>query len=126
MQFDYGMTLDHLITDFSLEFDEGNFLCSPTFRIKQFRYRLTSANAKEILELCKSRNLSFTPIGVVQGWSPQTYLSGIKELIDAGFKYLAIGGMARGSNSEIEPLLLRYWSSHSRKWGGFTFSACSI
>lgn len=104
--FDYGMTLDHLITDFSLEFDEGNslFVRQPSEQMK-FRYRLTLDNAKKILELCKSRNLSFTPIGVVQGWSPQTYLSGIKELIDAGFKYLAIGGMARGSNSEIEPLL---------------------
>ena len=103
--FDYGMTLDHLITDFSLEFDEGNslFIRHPS-EVMKFRYRLTLDNAKEILALCKSRKLSFTPIGVVQGWSPQSYLSGINELIEAGFKYLAIGGMARGSNSEIEPL----------------------
>lgn len=104
--FDYGMTLDHLITTFSPEFDEGHslFVRQPSEEMK-FRYRLTLNNAKKILALCKSRKLSFTPIGVVQGWSPDSYLSGIKELIDAGFKYLAIGGMARGSNSEIEPLL---------------------
>jgi hypothetical protein len=104
--FDYGMTLDHLITKFSLEFDEGNslFIQQPTDEMK-FRYRLTLDNGKEILRLCNSRKHSFTPIGVVQGWSPKTYLDGVHELIDAGFKYLAIGGMARGSNSEIEPLL---------------------
>ena len=104
--FDYGMTLDHLVTEFSLEFDEGEslFVRHPSDQMK-FRYRLTLDNAKKILELCNSRNLSFVPIGVVQGWSPQSYLSGIKELIEVGFKYLAIGGMARGSNSEIEPLL---------------------
>jgi hypothetical protein len=104
--FDYGMTLDHLVTEFSLEFDEGEslFVRHPSEQMK-FRYRLTLDNAKKILELCNSRNLSFVPIGVVQGWSPQTYLNGIKELIEDGFKYLAIGGMARGSNSEIEPLL---------------------
>ena len=104
--FDYGMTLDHLITTFSLEFDEGNslFTQQPSDEMK-FRYRLTLDNGKEILRLCNSKKYSFTPIGVVQGWSPQSYLAGIKELIDFGFKYLAIGGMARGSNSEIEPLL---------------------
>ena len=104
--FDYGMTLDHLITTFSLEFDEGNslFTQQPSEEMK-FRYRLTLDNGKEILRLCNTRKYSFTPIGVVQGWSPQSYLDGINELIEAGFKYLAIGGMARGSNSEIEPLL---------------------
>ena len=104
--FDYGMTLDHLITTFSLEFDQGNslFTQQPTDEMK-FRYRLTLDNGKEILRLCNSPKYTFTPIGVVQGWSPQSYLAGINELIEAGFKYLAIGGMARGSNSEIEPLL---------------------
>ena len=104
--FDYGMTLDHLITTFSMDYDQGNSLFAeePTEEMK-FRYRLTLNNAKTILQLCKSGNLSFTPIGVVQGWSPQSYFDGIKELIDAGFTYLAIGGMARASNSEIEPML---------------------
>ena len=104
--FDYGMTLDHIIPEFSLDYEEGYSLITaePTPQM-EYRYRFTLNCAKLILKKCKSRNLSFTPIGVVQGWSPQTYLSGIKELIDAGFKYLAIGGMARGSNSEIEPLL---------------------
>ncbi len=62
--FDYGMTLDHLITTFSPEFDEGHslFVRQPSEEMK-FRYRLTLNNAKKIHALCKSRKLTFTPTG---------------------------------------------------------------
>ena len=104
--FDYGITLDHLITVFDVEYDEGQslFTREPTEDML-FRYELTISNAKRMLELKQQRKLNFEPVGAVQGWSPLSYHMAIRDLIEAGYRYLAIGGMARASNSEIEPLL---------------------
>jgi hypothetical protein len=106
--FDFGITLDHLILEFDPSYDEGHslFRAEPTEKM-QHRYRISIDNAKEMLRLVRNKNLSFTPVGSVQGWSPDSYHAAATELIEAGFDYIALGGLARASNNDIIPTLQR-------------------
>lgn len=104
--FDFGISLDHVIVDYDLAYDEGRELFTqvPTDDMK-YRYRLTLSNAKRILNLVKRHDMTFKPIGCVQGWSPVSYHNAIKELIDCGYDYIALGGVAKASNEVIIPIL---------------------
>ena len=71
----------------------------------KYRYRITLDNAKKMLEIAHQKKSKVKLIGSVQGWSPKTYHSGIKELIRAGFDYVALGGVAKAPNETIIPIL---------------------
>ncbi len=74
--FDYGVSIDHLII--------------PAFYpVKEYRYNLTRENAREFIELHRAGGCTFTPIGVAQGWSPETYKQAVAELLDWGYQYVA-------------------------------------
>ena len=92
--FDYGVSIDHLIV--------GPF-AEPGVREK--RYDLTRKNSEEFLKKHQQRDFQFTPIGVAQGWSPESYATAVKELIEMGYDYIALGGLARAQNREILPIL---------------------
>jgi hypothetical protein len=106
LKFDYGISLDHMILEFHPEYDEGAslFLKTPSPEMER-RFRLTIDNAKEMYRICAERNYAFKLIGAVQGWSPQSYLCGIQELVSAGFTYLALGGVAKASDLQIRSVL---------------------
>lgn len=92
--FNYGVSIDHLIA--------GPF-GEPGIRDK--RYDITRKNAEEFLKKYQQGNFGFTPIGVAQGWSPESYAKAVKELIEMGYEYIALGGLARAQNREILPIL---------------------
>jgi hypothetical protein len=92
--FNYGVSIDHLIV--------GPF-AEPGVREK--RYNLTRKNAEEFLKKYQQRDFQFTPIGVAQGWDPESYAKAVKELIEMGYDYIALGGLARAQNREILPIL---------------------
>jgi hypothetical protein len=104
--FDLGITLDHVIVDYDPEYDEGValFTKEPTDDMV-YRQRVSLDNAKAMLKLCKKRKSRFKPIGSVQGWSPGSYHDGVKELIKAGYDYIAIGGVAKAPDKVIVPVL---------------------
>jgi hypothetical protein len=56
------------------------------------RYELTLSNAEDFLRLSR-RYPSFTPLGVVQGWSPASKAAAAHQLEAMGYQYLAVGGM---------------------------------
>ncbi len=90
--FDYGVSIDHLII--------------PAFYpVKEYRYNLTRENAREFIELHRAGGYTFTPIGVAQGWSPETYKQAVAELLDWGYQYVALGGLARAKTEEIYAIL---------------------
>jgi queuine/archaeosine tRNA-ribosyltransferase len=90
--FDYGVSLDHLIV--------------PAFYpVKEYRYQITRENAREFLRLHRARNYTFTPIGVAQGWSPETYRDAVIELLEWGYTYIALGGIARTQTRDIYDIL---------------------
>jgi hypothetical protein len=90
--FDYGVSIDHLII--------------PAFYpVKEYRYNLTRENAREFIELHRAGGYTFTPVGVAQGWSPETYKQAVAELLDWGYQYVALGGLARTKTEEIYAIL---------------------
>ncbi len=90
--FDYGVSIDHLI------FAELE-------KERERRWEVTLKNAEDFLRLHRSGKYTFTPIGVVQGWSPESYRRGARELIKIGYDYIAIGGLVRSTTKDIIDIL---------------------
>ena len=93
---DYGVSIDHLIV--------GQFA---TPGIREKRYELTLDNAFWFMQKYKERSHSnFTPIGVAQGWNPESYATAVQELIKMGYNYIALGGIARARTQDILEILM--------------------
>jgi hypothetical protein len=90
--FDYGVSVDHLIL--------------PAFSsVKEERYRITRENARAFLEGYRAGNYAFIPIGVAQGWSPESYGYAVSELLSWGYQYIALGGLAHTPTTKIIEIL---------------------
>lgn len=92
--FDYGVSVDHLIF--------GPF-AEPGIREK--RYNLTLKNAEDFINQHRDGIYQFTPIGAVQGWSPQSYSKAVQKTIAMGYDYIALGGLARAKTEDIIEIL---------------------
>lgn len=92
--FNYGVSIDHLI--FGQYAKEG---------IREKRYEITINKAKEFLEQYHAGNYSFTPVGAIQGWDPESYAKAAKAYIDMGYDYLALGGLAYAKTQDILDIL---------------------
>ncbi|NJK81440.1 MAG: queuine/other tRNA-ribosyltransferase [Chloroflexaceae bacterium] len=91
--FDIGVSIDHLI--FS-GFDLSD---------KQRRWHITMHNAEAFLRLHQQGRYTFIPMGVAQGWNPETYQQAVRRLIQMGYNSIALGGLVRSSNHEILQIL---------------------
>lgn len=65
----------------------------------KFRYDLTLRNAEEMWELYQEDDYSFRLMVAVQGWNPDSYVKAVNSVLDMGYQYLGIGGVA-GSHEE--------------------------
>jgi len=84
--FTHGCSPDHIIFEFRKEGDR-----KPTTDEQQ-RYDITQTNARAFLR--ESKHIpEFVPIGVVQGWSPESMATAAKALEKMGYGYIALGGM---------------------------------
>ena len=92
--FDLGVSIDHLIV--------GGFAAPG---IREQRYDLTMKNAAEFIQKHRERGYRFTPIGVAQGWDPESYANSVKENINLGYDYIAMGRVARATGREIIEIL---------------------
>jgi len=90
--FDYGVSIDHLIIP-------------AVYRVREYRYRLTRENAYDFLQQHRAGHYTFTPVGVAQGWSPETYRNAVIELLDWGYTYIGLGGLARTKTETILEIL---------------------
>ena len=97
LEFDYGISVDHVILGFDERHDELDD--APEEWTK--RQELTLELAREFFETHKRNNLFFKPLGVAQGWSPKSYAHSVAELQKIGFRYIAVGGMVPLKTSEI-------------------------
>ena len=57
------------------------------------------------IERHRAGGYTFTPVGVAQGWSPETYKQAISELLEWGYTYVALGGLARAKTEEIVTIM---------------------
>jgi len=92
--FHYGVSIDHLI--FGQYAKEG---------IREKRYKITIDKAREFIEKYYAGNYSFTPIGAIQGWNPESYAKAAKAYIEMGYDYIALGGLAYAKTQDILEIL---------------------
>ena len=96
-QVNYGLAVDHIVPGFTL--DNG---ATPTPEALR-RYELTLALAADFL--CAAKGRAFEPVGVVQGYSPESFARAAAHLQKLGYTYLALGGLVRLKNAEIVAIL---------------------
>lgn len=94
--FTHGCSVDHIIFAFrsqacGLNGAEGD---------ERERFDITLANAEAFLKATRSIP-GFTPMGAVQGWSPDSMARAARSLEKMGYRYLAIGGMVPLASPEI-------------------------
>ena len=83
--FNYGVSIDHLIVPARIE-------------QRKKRWEITLENAKEMFELWQSKDKYFRSIriiGVAQGWDVESYRKAVRELLQIGYDYIGLGGLAR-------------------------------
>jgi hypothetical protein len=67
----------------------------------QRRIALTIDNASEFLRLHKERGYKYVPVGVAQGWTPETYAESVRDLLKMGYTSIALGGLARSPAAQV-------------------------
>jgi hypothetical protein len=89
-RFDYGLSLDHVVLGYANPKKEV-----PTETLTEWkrRFDMTLQFANEFKRLQSAGKLDFAPIGVAQGWSPESYRDAVKALQSMGYSYIALGGM---------------------------------
>ncbi|MHA1223240.1 MAG: tRNA-guanine transglycosylase DpdA [Candidatus Heimdallarchaeaceae archaeon] len=91
--FDIGVSVDHL--------------CLPNQNREELEYRLqlTIENAEKFFQLHEKKGYEFRPVGACQGWAVESYRKSVKEALDIGYDYIALGGLARTQTTMIIKIL---------------------
>jgi hypothetical protein len=100
-RFDFGISVDHVILTYQPKFDELALIQDALPPELQQRQEITLQLAAEFLAKNRDMKLCFEPIGVAQGWSPQSYAHSVQELQKMGYTYIALGGMVPLKTKEI-------------------------
>ena len=111
LDFDYGVSVDHLVVDYILVKDKKTGKRKKKVLSKEEkdrRIKITLKNAKEFYELHKKENYNFTPIGVAQGYDLETYKNSVKALVDMGYEYIGIGGLVQYKTDFILKFLMKF------------------
>jgi len=94
--FNYGVSIDHLIVPMVFRNNPEE---------KQKRWKITIENAREFLDIWTSKDKyiqSFRPIGVAQGWDIESYRRAVVELLNMGYDYIGLGGLAKAQTGKLE------------------------
>ena len=100
-QFDYGCSVDHIIFDFE-PIQRGADGGSKEARR---RFEITLAYAEAFLAASRRLGNRFTPLGVIQGWSPGSMAVAAERLVAMGYRYLAVGGTVPLKTDQIHQCL---------------------
>jgi hypothetical protein len=95
---DLGLAVDHIVPGFS----DSELLFEPS-PVARARFELTIALARDFLDAAKP--YSFTPVGVVQGWSPSSFSAAARDLQHMGYRYLALGGLVQLKTEQVLTVL---------------------
>lgn len=100
--FDIGATLDHPIWG-KMKQDKQE---------RERRFNITMKNARQMYKKWdREYRGCFTLMGIAQGWDPESYAHAVKILLDIGFSYIGIGGLAGAFSRTITSVLSKV---HSR------------
>jgi hypothetical protein len=87
--FTHGCSIDHII----FEFDATAKGLSGGSEEARDRFEITLELANAFFKTSRTLGAGFTPIGVVQGWSPGSMAEAARRLLAMGYRYLGIGGL---------------------------------
>lgn len=99
--FTHGCSVDHII----FEFNASGAGMEGGSEVAKERFEITLENADAFLEETKAAGTIFRPLGVVQGWSPDSMAEAARRLVSMGYDYLALGGMVPLKSPEIKKCL---------------------
>lgn len=99
--FTHGCSVDHIIFDF----DPAAIGMEGGSADAKHRFDITLENADGFRQEALAIGASFTPLGVVQGWSPGSMAEAARRLVAMGYDYLALGGMVPLKSPEIKMCL---------------------
>lgn len=109
--FTHGCSVDHIVFDFE---PNAKGLRGGSKRARH-RVQLTLENARQFIKAARSMGRRFTPLGVIQGWSPPSMADAARNLERMGYRYLAVGGMVRLKASQIHLCLQAIRAQISRR-----------
>lgn len=99
-EFTHGCSVDHIIFDFDMDAAATGGSADA-----RRRFEITLENADVFLKESRAMPPSFTPLGVVQGWSPASMGEAARRLIAMGYDYLALGGTVPLKSDQIKACL---------------------
>ncbi len=90
---DYGLSPDNVISRFWIEGKSK----SKKVDLEEWhtRWNRTIELADTFYTHCKRKKVAWKPIGVVQGWNPDSYKKAVTQLQEIGYDHIAIGGLNR-------------------------------
>jgi len=91
--FDFGISVDHVILGYQSDSDGKHSGFADVPMEWRRRQEITLELANEFLRRCDARKVRFTPLGVAQGWSPESYAFAVSQLQAMGYQKIALGGM---------------------------------
>jgi hypothetical protein len=71
----------------------------------EFRYNLTLRNAEEMWDLYNKKDYSFRLMAAIQGWHPRSYVNAAEEVLDKGYGYIGIGGVAGSREEDVKEIV---------------------
>lgn len=95
--FDYGIAVDHVIFQYEPDASREDERATEWVR----RQDITLALAHDFWQRCRTRKVQFSPLGVAQGWSPQSYADAVSTLQRIGYRQIALGGMVPLKSKDI-------------------------
>lgn len=100
-KFTHGCSVDHIIFDFdeSLAGFEGGT------EDARRRFDITLENAAAFRNATRHMSNRFTPLGVIQGWSPGSMAESARRLVSMGYDYLALGGTVPLKSPQVKACL---------------------
>ncbi|WP_200211344.1 tRNA-guanine transglycosylase DpdA [Micromonospora coerulea] len=101
--FDYGISVDHVIFQYEPKVVRTDDAAAEWVR----RQKITLDLAADFWRRCSASDVHFIPLGVAQGWSPESYAYAVKELQRIGYRRIALGGMVPLKTNEILACLQR-------------------
>ncbi|MBQ0903150.1 tRNA-guanine transglycosylase DpdA [Micromonospora sp. U21] len=101
--FDYGISVDHVIFQYEPKVVRTDDAAAEWVR----RQKITLDLAADFWRRCSASDVHFIPLGVAQGWSPESYAYAVEELQRIGYRRIALGGMVPLKTNEILACLQR-------------------
>jgi hypothetical protein len=104
--FDQGVSVDHVILEFDSKLDAMLGADVVPSHLQE-RQAITLELAEEFLRRHGVRRSSFVPMGVAQGWSPDSYAFAVSALQRMGYRSIAFGGMVPLKTPDIRAVVER-------------------